>query len=98
MAQRLTVRSDARGNDTYTHAGTGITVTHRTDALARICRKMVAFGMRGLAEVYGEDGRLRFTVPAVECTATRTLREGDRSSIRWYPHRAMPETVTVRAA
>ncbi|MDI3308136.1 MAG: hypothetical protein QJR07_13675 [Acetobacteraceae bacterium] len=98
MAHQITVRSDARGVYTYTHTGTGITEAHPTDGLSRLCRRLVAFGARGAAEVRGDDGRLRYTVPAIERTAKRTLCEDDRRGLHWRTYRPRPETAPGMAA
>ena len=75
-----------KGVEVYTHAGTGIAAAHHTDALPRLCRKLVALGAFGPAEVRGEDGRLRLTVRAIEGLAKVILSENDRDGLRWRRH------------
>lgn len=61
---------------TYAHGDA--TATHATDALRRLCRKMVAAGLSGPAEVRSEGGKLLMTVLAVEEAAKWVLTEDDR--------------------
>lgn len=89
VPHQITV-SSRNGVDAYVHAGTGITVAHPADALARLCRRLVALGATGLAEVRGADGRLRFTVRAVERLAKLTLAENDGDGLRWRRHAPSP--------
>jgi hypothetical protein len=60
----------------------GLSAVHRSDALRRLLRLMVAEGMSGPAEVRGGDGKLRMTVRSIEGAARFTLSEEDRDGFR----------------
>jgi hypothetical protein len=61
--------------------------SHRTDALRRLCRAMVATGLVGPAEVRSQDGSLRLLVHAIESAARFTLSETDARGLHLRPYR-----------
>jgi len=83
---QITTRALSEGSDLCRFQD--LSITHRSDALRRLCRAMVARGLSGPAEVRGEDGKLRMTIRAIERSARWTLSEGERgfSLTRYVPH------------
>lgn len=77
-------------NGSETMSGSGLSVTHSTDALRRLCRKMVSAGLSGPAEVRGQDGKLRLTIRAIEGAARWTLSENDGRGLQLRPYAPRP--------
>lgn len=89
MAHQITLVLHHNGSETM--SSSGLSATHSADALRRLCRKMVAAGLIGPAEVRGLDGRLRLTIRSTEGAARYSLQETDNGGFRLLLHRPHPQ-------
>ncbi|MCK8784257.1 hypothetical protein M0638_07685 [Roseomonas sp. NAR14] len=81
----------------FAHGDRILSVTHRSDALRRLLREMVALGYSGAAEVRGEDGTLRLVIRSIERATRFILKEDERRGFSLSRHQPHPNAV-ARAA
>lgn len=74
-----------------------LSIAHRSDALRRLCREMVALGLFGPAEVRSENGKLLLTIPAIERAAKWVRSETDARGLQLTRHQPNPFVEAWRA-
>ncbi|MFC7541772.1 hypothetical protein ACFQU2_22985 [Siccirubricoccus deserti] len=72
--------------------------TTKANGLNKFCRKIVALGMSGPAQVRGKEGDLRFALSSIEEMARWNLYESDSRGFYWKLYSPFPLSGAIRMA